>query len=381
MSLSGAKRPGSLVIEPRDGNDVVELAVAFTVKDGLSTWAGERLSRKHLIVRASGSSPASISHDVRSVEVFVPLGGYELRLPMLAVLRPLPDAPGLFVFDIVDTDQLVEVALGQLIRSLVIGFVPDAQDFLSSWDEETPRHAPAAPRAGNRRSWLVLAASVLLAALALFALGYQGVAFLTQVRSRTAAVTAQRIDFVSPEYGIVGGDVLRAGARVAVGDHVATIASPAVEAELASAALAPETPADLRQMGLRRALERRLASLTFTAKCICAVLWSAIPGTNVAPGALVASLVVTDPAEVTVEALVQASVASGLIAGARANISWSTNPAGIGATVDAIRFDTTPVAKVGLGPDRAQSATVILKANDPTQLPIAGTPVTVVIYK
>lgn len=380
MNPATLKRPGSLVIEPRDGDDVVELAVAFTVEDGPSSWAGERLSRRHLLVRATQVGPVGVSDEVRPVNVLVPLGGYDLRLPMRARLRPLPHASGLLCFDIVAMDQPVEAALGQVFRSLLVGYLPDAQDLARGWDEETPQRPPSAA-VSRKSSWLVLLAGLLLMGLALWALCYQGFVMLTQVRSRTAAVSAQRIDLVSPEYGVVGEDAHIAGARVAPGDVVATIRSAQLEAALAEADAAAPEPGDLRQAGLHRALERRLESLTFRAKCLCAVLWSATPGTNVAPGALVASLVVTDPAQVRVEALVQAATASALEAGQGGTISWASNPAGIAATVESVRFDTAPIARVGLGSDRAQSATVILKADDPTLLPPAGTPVNVLIYK
>lgn len=377
FEAEAAPRP-ALSVARRDGADFIEVPLAFTLSDGTRAWAGLRLSRRALVVTATEPMPVPDAAASIAMNLLLPFDGFDLRLPVAGQFVPVAGVPGHWRFEFTALDPRVELAIAQVLRGVLMGVVPGPEDIAAGWDAETPDGAGAAHPSPRRRPLLTIGCALLLIA-GLAALCHQGYLALTQVAARAAAVSAQRIDILSAEFGTVAAGVLAAGAGVGPGDVLLRVDSPAVASLLAEADALPV--ADGHRAGRLAAARRRDAALTVSANCLCRVLWSAPAGMPVAPGTLVASLVVSDPAQLRVEALVPASVAGSLLAGQAAAIGWPGSSASIAASVETVRYDIAPVARVGLGPDRGSSATVVLKPASPERLPVPGTPVNVIIFK
>ena len=161
------------------------------------------------------------------------------------------------------------------------------------------------------------------------------------VSSTTAAVSAARIDIVSPDYGTVADSALRARQSVLPDQFLLRITSDRLAADVgdATATLAyfdqlladlPQTAAARPMLGAdgrygvvsrqdaRRArdlsvsklqaLALRQTALTVYAPCQCRVYWAVAAGRPVAPGDRILTLVKSAPQDVLIEArIVEAS--------------------------------------------------------------------------
>lgn len=213
--------------------------------------------------------------------------------------------------------------------------------------------------------------------------GQQAYALIATVPLEAASVTSQRIDILSPEYGEVAAGGVTAGTQVKPGDPLIRVASDTLSAAIDLEAAAPKPGAEPvagRPASPLAALNRRLAALSFTAHCTCTVLWAASPGVPVAPGALLMTLVISDPGEIRVEAWVSPRVAPGIHAGQKATIRLSGDAREYGAKVVGVTYDDAPVAKVGLA-SRGDMATVTLKLDATDAVLVPGQPATGVIFK
>lgn len=401
-------RPDGLRIDRRDAQEAVEVSVRFTLREGERLHQGVRLSRRHLVVTDDGQGEAIPASEPRDVVLQVELSGFNLVLPLRVVAGPA--APVGFVrLDIVEMTKRAEATLVQLVRTALTGWLPQAEDLARGWDEETPvQAAPAPPSNGKPVHWLPITASILLLLLGLGVAGYQSYLALTTIPTAAAAVTSARYDVISSEYGLVAEGALPAGTEVVDGQVLLRVESAELDSDLAliAAELEPETPPPAsavqlrgvstdpsdtaaaavaarrdRELGRLRALERRSAALSFSAHCTCTVLWTAPPGTAVAPGALLMSLVVSDPDQIRVEALINPRDALAVRPGQAALVRFANDETRHRAIVQQVRYDTSPVPMVGLGTDRDDRATVILKLDDPENAAIPGSPANVTIIK
>ena len=392
-----ATRPNGLSLGRRDSQQAVEVALRFELVDGARTLHGERLSRRHLVVIDDESARMGVVAP-RDLMLRVALNGFDLVLPLKAVAgATAPD--GTRRYDIVEMDARTEATLAQLVRVVLTGWLPDAEDLARGWDEETPlspaHEARQSPRGAWR--WFVLMAITLCLVGGLGLIGHRFYLGLTTTVAESAAVTAPRYDIFSPAYGAVGPDAVVTGASVLPGQLLVRVASDEIEAAIAmeradldlaaslspaSAAVAGEAAARVAAARARlRAHERRLAALTFTSRCTCTVLWVARQETMVAPGTLLVSLVESDPDLVRVEALVGAHAAQSIRPGQRAEVRAANSATGHAAVVEAVRYESTPIPKVGLQSGGSGKVTVVLKVEDSSLALTPGTPVNAVVFK
>lgn len=410
MSIAPAlvARPEGLSVDRRPMQDVVEVSLPFRLNDAGRISQGLRLSRRHLIVAEDAHGEALLAAAEREVEVHVGLDGFDLVLPVtVAASSTSKPGAGEIRLDIVDMDERTEATLVQLVRTALTGWLPHAEDLARGWDEETPMRA-GAPAAVQRKGvhWLPLAASLLLLVLGIGAAAFQIYLSVTTIPTDVAAVTAARYDIVSPEYGVVAEGGTPAGTEVTTGQPLLRVQSAEVEAALLQQSAVLEAaeaalPAALRlrgvtstdpaavgavlqrdrELGKLSALQRRSAALSFAARCTCTVLWAAVPGSTVAPGALLMSLVVSDPRQIRIEALVKPQAALSIQPGQAARVTIAGDATEHMARVEQVRYQTSPIPKVGLGTNRDDRPTVVLALDDPKVALVPGTPVDVLILK
>jgi hypothetical protein len=396
-------RPEGLTVERRSTQEVVEVSVRFVLSHAGGNAQGVRLSRRHLVVAAGAHETSLFERSPRDVEVHVRLDGFDLVLPLkVAASAANTSASGEVRLDIVHMDERTEVTLVQLVRTALTGWLPGAEDLARGWDDETPIQAAPAP-APQRKGihWLPITASLLVLATGLCAAAFQIYLSATTIRTDAAAVTAARYDIVSSEYGVVGAGVRAAGSTVETGQPLVRIRSAEIDSALAEQqatveSLSPPSsslplrgvastdPAVIRwqrETGRLDALKRRDEALSFFSKCTCTVLWSAPEGSAVAPGALVMSLVVSDPKLIRIEALVKPTAALSVRPGQAARVTPSGQQTQYAATVQQVRYQTSPVPTIGLGATRDDRPTVILTLDDPSLELVPGTPVEVLILR
>lgn len=372
-------KPSGLEVERRSGRHAVEVSIPFYMAVDNRMLTGARLSLRQVTVRADRLLLPAGQIDV---SLHVRLEGFNVRLPLRLAPATPGGEPSEWRFDILDMHPHTEEALTQLVRTSLSGWMPSASDLASGWDEETPRSRPATKGLGTGMHCAVLVAGLVLAAIGL-AFAVQQAYFLhATVPLETAAVTAQRLDILSPEYGEVAEGSVTAGMTVQPGEPLIRVASDMLGAAIDLEQFAPfeAVPDERRSTGRLEALKRRLGALSFTSRCTCTVLWAASPGVSVAPGALLMSLVVSDPAEVRVEAWIPPRLAPEVHAGQKASVTLSGSAKTYAATVEGVTYATSPVARVGLGP-RGDMATVTLKLDDADAGLVPGRPATGVIFK
>lgn len=383
-------RPEGLQIVRRDDPGAMEVAIPFVLRDGGRTYRGLRLSLRRIQVETDEVGRFRIGGVERVVEIRVDLDGFELVLPLrVAPAANVAVEPGNAWFDIVAMDRRTEASLAQLVRTALTGWLPDARDLSEPWDAETPE-STTSPVARRGASWLTLTAAALLLFGGLAFAGYQGYLSLTTIRSDTAAVTAQRFDFLSPEFGVAVVDGLSPGQQVKPGDVLASVRSEALEAglaleqaaldELRSSVPGENRGALERAEGRVAALSRRIQALSFISQCTCTVLWVAPSGMAMAPGALLTSLVVSDPADIRIEAAVPPRTALSVRPGQTAEVTLAGDHTSHRAIVESVAFEAAPFPKVGLRTPDAMVA-VILKLEDPETPLVPGRPASVVISK
>jgi hypothetical protein len=375
-------KPGGLEVERRASRDALEVGIPFMVSAAGRTFPGVRLSLRQVTVRTETAPSLDVELDAT---LQVTLDGFELTMPLrVAPARIAGPAPGEWRLEIRDMPPRTEAALTQLVRSSLLGWMPNASDLASGWDEETPRHGPATKR--PRRTgghWVALFAGMLVAITGLVLAGQQAYLRVATIPLESAAVSAQRLDILSPEFGEIAPGGVGAGMRVEPGDPLIRISSETLAAAIDIEQLTPaENPesAETRPSTRLGALMRRLGALSFNSACTCTVLWAASPGVSVAPGALLMSLVVSDPSEIRVEAWIPPRLAPDIHPGQKASVQLSGDSRTFSATVEAITYDATPIAKVGLGA-RDDMATVSLKLDDIDAGFVPGRPATGVIFK
>lgn len=380
--------PRGLQMQTRDRRRAIDVALHFVVRCAGQSFTGLRLSRERLLLAVT----TDMAVPSGAVELHIPLSGFELVLPMRISPSVAPSGtPAAAWFEIVELDGRAEDSLAQLIRSIATGWLPTIDDFAAPRDAETPIKAAQAPPAAPRIApWLALAGSVfiLVAALGVAAGGIYRQ--LTSIEAGAAAVTAPRIDLVSPDYGSVGPGAVRDGMEVAPGAPLVRLVSAeiaaGIETERAEIAYQQQQAMPQRDQLDRAtqrlgALERRAAALAFASTCVCTVLWAAPAGTPVAPGALLASLAVTDPDKLRIEALVTPAEALAIGAGQRAEVRVAGADTAFAAVVETVRYAASPVPRVGLDNNRNGQATVVLVPVEPVDGLVPGAPANVVISK
>jgi hypothetical protein len=380
VRAAASRKPPGLEIERRSERDALEVSVPFIALADGHSFKGVRLSLRQVTVQAD---LMPVSDEALEISLQVELDGFYVGMPVLVAAAQNTGRAGEWSFEILAMSPSTEAALTQLVRSSVSGWLPSAGDLARGWDEETQRPAKAEKRAKRAGlHWIALVAAAIVAAAGVAFAGQQAYALVATVPFESASVTSQRIDILSPEYGEVA-EGLVAGAQVKPGDPLIRVASETLSAAIDIEAAAPQPGAEPvagRPASPLSALQRRLAALSFTAHCTCTVLWAASPGVPVAPGALLMTLVISDPTEIRVDAWVPPRLAPGIHAGQKATIRLSGDARDQSATVVGVTYDDAPVAKVGLA-SRGDMATVTMKldATDITLVP--GQPATGVIYK
>lgn len=395
-------RPEGLSVERRSSQEAVEVSVRFRLNISGTSAEGLRLSRRHLVVAETAHTAVLFEPVTRDVEVHVELDGFNLVLPLKVAASEGERSRGEVHLEIVDMDERTEVTLVQLVRTALTGWLPGAEDLARGWDEETPiQSGPVTASQRKAMHWLPIAASLLLLLTGLCAATFQIYLSLTTISTDVGAVTAPRYDIVSPEYGIVDAGAVAAGSTVETGQPLIRLHSAEIDAAVAQQQALVDTltppsaglqlrgvtsadPAAIerqREVGRLEALQRRNEALSFFARCTCTVLWTAPQGSAIAPGALLMSLVVSDPKLIRIEALVKPSAALSVRPGQAARVSPAGETTQYPATVEQVRYQTSPVPKVGLGATRDDRPTVILRLDDPAPQLIPGTPVEVLIVK
>ncbi|MBB5755154.1 hypothetical protein [Prosthecomicrobium pneumaticum] len=387
-----------VVVERRDVRAAIEVAIGFRVVDGETTLRGLRLSRRHLVVEEAEAPRA------RSAMLHVPLSGFELVLPLRLVPAEVEGAAdaGVRRYEMVELDARTEATLVQLVRVVTAGWLPTAEDLAAGWDAETPRPGESAAAVRRRTMpWVALVVSLIALVGGVAAIGSKLYADWTTIGAEAAAIIAPRIDLISGEYGTVvaGGPSMRT--RVKPGDTLVTVESDEIRAGIETeranlayfGAAAPDLGAEDSHVGLgpnplraelarRRleALEQRAAALTFRSNCDCSVLWAAAPGTRVAPGMLLMSLMAAGQDQIKAAALIAPADAVSVVSGQPALVR-AAGGAEFAASVEAVRYQFAPMPMIGLGDPADGRATVILRFDGPLGDLAPGTPVTVVISR
>lgn len=380
IHAAAQRKPEGLEVERRTERDAIEVSLPFVLTVAGRSLTGARLSLQQVTVEAD---MRAMPEGEFEAALHVQLDGFNVAMALVIAPSPSPaNVPGQWRFDIVDLRPETGAALAQLVRSSLSGWLPNADDLALGWDEETPQQ-PAVAISPRRTSiqWIMLGLGLLAAVLGLIFASQQAYFLFATVPLESAAVTSQRLDIISPEYGEVAAGAALPGTTVQPGDTLIRVASDTLSAaiDLEQVAQAETSETD-RRPGRLAALERRLKALSFSSRCTCTVLWAASPGIAVAPGALLMSLVVSDPADIRVEAWVPPRVAPEVRPGQQASVTFSGDPKTYPATVEGVSYDTSPIAKIGLMP-RGDMATVSLRLDDPAAGLVPGRPATGVIFK
>ncbi len=421
--------------EGRDDRSSVDVRMPFLVEIDDTVLKGVALSLEGLFVE--GHYGSSLDRRPRSIVLKIDLDGYFLDLTAAAAPMGTEDVGGLRVsfLQFTSLGERQRDVLRRVMRAYLAGHVASPDDLIRRMDPATFRRgaggkAAAARRGGRARnlanlvtsslSLLVLTIVLVLSLLAIYDR-------FTVVRSRFAAVTAPRIDILSPSSGQVILTPATLGRRVERDTELGQIKSEALEADLlrararlaalvsglerdpararqalsASGAIDPVTgpgigvglgalPADTslleEQAYLARAnlaaLELQISSNTLYAPCTCDVAWSQEDRSYVDVGDRIMTLARTRASDLKVEALISLTDAPALRRGQTAYVTWPDRNLTLEARVDFVTLDAEKRPRVGLPNWLRQDesvTSVVLTTTSPLSAEMIGVPARVKI--
>ncbi|GAB2797058.1 hypothetical protein GCM10027040_24570 [Halomonas shantousis] len=437
-SRMDAAREDQLGHERRDERHFIRVQVPFSVKleDGRS-FQGHDLSLGGFSLVSQESFDTG---KVVSVSLLITAGTAELIVPAAArVIRD--EAQGsrdTVAFEFTQIDRRHRELLRRVIRAHLSGRYASVEALLDEEDPQTPHKRRAAPAADkperHSKPWgryvaLALAAIVLCAVAV--ATAYRN---FMLIEPDFAAVTAPRIDILSPGAGQLSEHDLQAGDRVERDQPLARVKDSDLETDLILARAAHSynaqlienmrqrfddpsvqqvsmaqstTPSDgrppsfetvspeiakvrIEQFETARdyenaridALEARMASNTIYSPCECLVAWalSSGGGTYINESDRIMTLIRTGPNDVMVEALVHMDKIGDIEPHQRAYIALPNASEPIAARVRSVALDVERQPRAGFPEwvrQQQNVASVLLVPEEPLPATMVGVPVDV----
>lgn len=433
---------GQIQHERRDERQHVRVEAPFQVRheDG-HTLPGHDLSLGGFSYH---SDKAVEPGTVLSVSLLLMAGSAELIVPVTAkALRSDSERAGNsyeVAFEITKIDQRHRELLRRIIRSHLSGRYAAVEDLIEKEDPQTPRKraprgAAAMPAGSKSRKPWGRYALLMLAALTLVAVaGATAYRNFMLIEPSFAAVTAPRIDILSPGAGQLSEHSLQPGDRVERDQPLAKVSNSDLETDLILARAAhaynsqlidnmrerfndpsvqkvsmaqSTTPTDgrppsfetvtpdiakvrIEQFETARgyenaridALESRMAANTMYSPCDCVVAWalSSGGGTYINESDRIMTLIRTGPNDIMVEALVHMSKIGSIEPHQRAYIALPNASEPIEARVRSVALDVERQPRAGFPEwvrQQQNVASVLLVPETPLPASTVGVPVDV----
>lgn len=421
--------PYAFRTERRENQDSVEIALEFYLTDTGREFHGFRLSHRILSVHCSnvtGTAPV-VPLLEKTVTLRIPLSGFDLVMDVHVV--PMDGGcatDAVLRYRILESASRSASVLQQLVRLMLTGVLPSAEDVVNGIDDET-LYSPslAVPENETRsRAFYVSAilASILAIGLAGVSLGLGLFQAITTIPASAAVLVAPKFDLVSMTYGKVRGSALIAGSSVERDQLLLEVGSADLDADITSAMAkvsyldaalgsledgSTDTfpvlfslqagegrPTDLSvkaariardyERGLLTALKLRRADLSLFANCRCTVLWAAEPGSVVVPGGRVVTLMPRALSDRRVWASFPAEQVAHLHVGQVASVRFPGLSGKLNAAVETLRFDPDLQPLAGLeawGSHRSGQIAILLRLSEVPRNIAVGTSVDVSILK